>query len=475
MMDKTTEHDYRAALDFLYGRINFERSANMPYSLAELKLARMTRLLELAGNPERDQKIIHIAGTKGKGSASHFVNSILTQSGFRTGRFTSPHLYRIEERFAIDGIPCSPEDLLSCIETLRPLILEMDHEASLESSHGPTYFEITTAIALLYFARSNADYTILEVGLGGRLDSTNVCQPIVSLITSISFDHTRQLGSTLESIAREKAGIIKPQRPVISGVTNPAARAVIETIAEQRESPLYQLDRDFAVNYHSPTRLDESLPVAEFYQLKNGQAQKKFDSELGTLGRHQAANAAVAVAACEQLKESRIDVAAIQRGLSSTHCPARIQITHRNPLVILDTAHNVASVDALCEVLAESQQPSPSVLLFASTQEKDVRGVLQSLVQQFRTIICTRYLSNPRGVAIEEVAKYARQCAAEQNQTVEVIEAATPDEAWSLSQRLAASDGLICVTGSFFIAAEIGERFRQSDKRLPEQNHQVIP
>ena len=474
-MDKTTEHDYRAALDFLYGRIDFERSANMPYSLAELKLARMTRLLELADNPERDQKIIHIAGTKGKGSASHFVNSILTQSGFRAGRFTSPHLYRIEERFAVDGIPCPPEDLLSCIQTLKPLILEMDREASLESSHGPTYFEITTAIALLYFARCDTDYTILEVGLGGRLDSTNVCQPVVSLITSISFDHTRQLGFTLESIAREKAGIIKPQCPVVSGVTNPAARTVIETIADQRGSQLYQLDRDFAVTYHSPACLDESHPVAEFFEIKNGQAQKKFDSELGTLGRHQAANAAVAVAACEQLKESRIDVAAIQRGLSSTQCPARIQITHQNPLVILDTAHNVASADALCEVLAESQRPSTAVLLFASTQGKDVRGMLQSLVQQFKTIICTRYLSNPRGVPIDEVARYARQCADEQNRTVEVIEAATPDEAWSFSQRLAGEDGLICVTGSFFIAAEIGERSSQRGKRLSEQNQQVTP
>ena len=224
---------YRQALAFLYDRLNYERALQMPYDKAELRLERMVRLLQLLGDPQRGQKIVHVAGTKGKGSTCAILSSILQQAGYRTGLFTSPHLLRVEERVAIDRQVCSAAELIELVAALRPAVEQLERQAAASGAPGPTFFELTTALALLHFARRQVDYTILEVGLGGRLDSTNVCQPQVAVITSISYDHTSQLGHTLEAIAGEKAGIIKPGVPVISGVTTPGPREVIWQVADR--------------------------------------------------------------------------------------------------------------------------------------------------------------------------------------------------------------------------------------------------
>ncbi|MDG2380734.1 MAG: bifunctional folylpolyglutamate synthase/dihydrofolate synthase [Pirellulaceae bacterium] len=463
-MEPRAETEYQEALDFLFGRINFERSINMPYNRSELKLDRMSQLLQLAGNPEQDQKIIHIAGTKGKGSTSHFVSAILTSAGYRTGRFTSPHLYHVEERFAVDGNACSPEELLDCIRELRPIVEEMDQQAERKGGHGPTYFEITTAIALVYFKRSQTDFTVLEVGLGGRLDSTNVCNPMVSIITSISFDHTRQLGFTLESIAREKAGIIKAGVPVISGIDRPEADQVIQQIAAENAAPLARLGDDFRINYHPPRQLATGNPHIDYFE---GQASEPlFSSAIGSLGRHQAANAALAVAASKCLidRGARIEIEEIKRALAATQCPARIERVEQCPTVILDTAHNVASMEALCDVLSESNCPRPTVLIFASTRGKDIRGMMHGLVNRFKHIICTRYVSNPRGVPVDELTRHAQQVADEESRSIEITACASPDRAWEHARALAGNEGLICVTGSFFIAAEIGAAYHRIAK-----------
>ncbi|MCP4189324.1 MAG: bifunctional folylpolyglutamate synthase/dihydrofolate synthase [Planctomycetaceae bacterium] len=455
-MEPTAETEYQEALHFLFGRINYERSVNMPYNRSELKLDRMSQLLQLAGNPEQDQKIIHIAGTKGKGSTSHFVSAILTSAGYRTGRFTSPHLFNIEERFAVDGQACSCEDLLDCIRELRPIVEKMDQLAQQKGGHGPTYFEITTAIALLYFQRSQTDFTVLEVGLGGRLDSTNVCNPMVSIITSISFDHTRQLGFTLEAIAGEKAGIIKPGVPVISGVARVEADRVIQQIAQEKAAPLARLGHDFRINYFPAKQLATGNPRIDYFE---GQASEPlFSTEIGSLGRHQAANAALAVAAIQHLTNAgaQVELEAIQRALASTQCPARIERVERYPTVILDTAHNVASMDALCDVLSESQSPQPAVLILASTRGKDIRGMLHGLVRTFDHILCTRYVSNPRGIPVDELKRHAHQVAQEESRPIKIHACASPDQAWEEARTLVGDEGLICVTGSFFIAAEIG-------------------
>jgi dihydrofolate synthase / folylpolyglutamate synthase len=194
-----------AALDWLFGRINYERQPLPPYSTRALKLDRMRQLLTRLGNPDAGMKIVHVAGTKGKGSTSAMIAAVLTAAGYRTGLYTSPHLERMEERIAIDGEPCCAESLVALVNLLRPHVDALDEQVAASGDLGPTYFEIATAMALAHFAERKADAVVLETGLGGRLDSTNVCLPMVSVITSISRDHTKQLGETLAEIAREKA------------------------------------------------------------------------------------------------------------------------------------------------------------------------------------------------------------------------------------------------------------------------------
>ena len=245
LCDDRDRPSYQAALRWLMGRINYEQNSAIPYHERQLKLDRMRQLLNRLGNPDAGLKIIHIAGTKGKGSTGAIVATILRSAGFRVGVFSSPHLYRVEERFVVDDTPCNSREFVDLIDRLQPVIKEMDGQthSQAEQMPGPTYFDVTTALAIQYFADRQVDFAVLEVGLGGRLDSTNVCTPIVSVITSISRDHTKQLGNSLVSIAREKAGIIKPGVPVISGVTADGPRDVIVQIAREHDCRFLELDR----------------------------------------------------------------------------------------------------------------------------------------------------------------------------------------------------------------------------------------
>ena len=251
---------------FLAGRIDYERTLSMPNSEAALKLDRMRELLRRLGNPQQAMPIVHIAGTKGKGSTAATIAAVLTAAGLRTGLFTSPHLDRVEERMAVDGRPCPAEEFAELIDSIRPEIEAMDRAAAEcnPPEFGPTYFEIITAAALAHFARRRVDAAVLEVGLGGRLDSTNVCSPCLTIITSISFDHTRQLGDTLESIATEKAGIVKPGMTVVSGVRADPARAVIRRATAANGCRLVELGVDFDFEYHPPRHLEAAPSPATF-------------------------------------------------------------------------------------------------------------------------------------------------------------------------------------------------------------------
>ncbi len=255
----TTSAQYQWALQFLDKRVDFERFQVMPGPEREIKLDRMRALLDRLGNPQDKLPIIHVAGTKGKGSTSAMIASVLQAAGYRTGLFTSPHLERVEERIAIDGQPCTADQFAALVAAVQPAVEDLDREADAgaQGDHGPTYFEIITAMALLCFVRCGVQAAVLEVGLGGRLDSTNVCRPLVSVITSISFDHVQQLGDTLQSIAREKAGIIKPGVPVISGVTAEEPRTAIRQIARDCGCRLVELDEDFRFDYYPPLHLEK--------------------------------------------------------------------------------------------------------------------------------------------------------------------------------------------------------------------------
>lgn len=463
------------------GRVNYER-IEIPYNERQLKLDRMRQLLTRLGQPDAGMKIVHVAGTKGKGSTAAMIAGMLTAAGFRTGLFTSPHLERIEERFAVDGQPCSAAELVALVDRVGPVVTVMDGEADAHiagpSWSGrdavppdqdgramcPTFFEIVTAIALLHFVERQVDAAVLEVGLGGRLDSTNVCLPAVSVITSISFDHTKQLGSTLAAIAHEKAGIIKPGVPVVSGVTDSEPQTVIAQAAREHGCRLIQLGRDFDFDYVSG---DFGFRIADC-GLKSGQTELN-DIHLAMHGRHQAANAAVALAAVLELRRQGwcISTEAMRAGLAQTVVPARVEIISGRPDVVLDVAHNRASARALVEALAELPPPSRRTLILSISRDKDVRAIVAELVPHFDRVIITQYQENPRAVPAEELAAIVHELW--EASPTKLWEASptpiprspdvaihrVPAEAWAYARQTAQPAERVCIAGSFFLAAEM--------------------
>lgn len=463
-----------AALSFLYDRIDYERNAAVPARSQGLRLDRMYELLERLGNPHQHVNIVHVAGTKGKGSTASMIAAVLAQADYRVGLYTSPHLERLEERFVVDGRPCSQRQLVDLIEHVRPAVVALDRQRA-AGNYGPTFFEITTAMAFVYFQREAVEIVVLEVGMGGRLDSTNVCQPLVSVITNIGLDHTRQLGNTLDKIATEKAGIIKPGVPVVSGVVPAEPRAAIARVAAARRSPLYLLERDFHFEFQppAPSRSPDTPQGSLFYtERTDGAADasggvRRLTLSPGLLGRHQAANAAVAVATIGRLQALgwAIPERAIVEGINGAECPARIEIISRQPWVILDTAHNTASIEALIAVLNESFVARRRVLVFAATRDKDVAGMLRLLLPQFDSTILTRYHKNPRSVPPADLMKLVQRLDAEAVNPRRATQAVTvrddPVSAWQACRGEIDAECLACITGSFFLAAEIRDTLRR--------------
>jgi dihydrofolate synthase/folylpolyglutamate synthase len=478
-------------------RVNYERCLSLPDVEEAFKLDRMRALLRRLGDPQDHLPVVHVAGTKGKGSTAAMMAAALAAAGYRTGLFTSPHLDRVEERIIVGGQPCSAEEFAALLEAMQPAVEALDREAAqkIPAEPGPTFFEILTAAAFCHFVRRQVDVAVLEVGLGGRLDSTNVCTPVVAVITSISFDHVKQLGPTLAAIAAEKAGIIKSGVVVVSGVTAAEPREVVRSIARQHGCRLAELGVDFQVEYHPPRRLDQAPAPArfDFHRPAGGHFR---DIGLGLLGRHQAANAGLAWAAADELRQQgwAIPEAAVRRGLAEVRWPARVEVVARRPTVVLDAAHNAASVAALMEVLAESFVARRRWLIFATTQEKDLRGMLERLRGHFDEVIFTRYLDNPRGVPPEELQALAEAIGSPRPlgegpgvraasvsprplgegpgvraesasprplgegprvRAERITIASTPAEAWDVVYRESAPEDLIAITGSFFIAAEM--------------------
>jgi dihydrofolate synthase/folylpolyglutamate synthase len=457
-MVPTSEHErQQAALAFLLGRIDYERTQFVPYGERAFRLEGMRELLARLGDPQEHFTIVHVAGTKGKGSTAAMTAAVLSAAGHRTGLYSSPHLERIEERVAIDGQCCTAGELTALVEEVRPIVADMDRRIELDLPRAArlTYFDLVTAMALVHFDRCGVRFAVLEVGLGGRLDSTNVCRPAVSMITSISFDHTRQLGNTLAAIAREKAGIVKPGVPLVSGVVIDEPREVIEQVCRQCDSRLLQLGREFEFSYTPPLSL-ESGPAQgqiDYRSHVDGSERALAGLSLGLPGRHQGANAAVALATLDELvrQGSPVTDVAIRHGLAGVRWPARIEVIGRRPTVVLDSAHNVASVVALLATLDESFGVfHERRLVFATTRDKEIRGMLAELLPRFDRVIFTRYRNNPRGVPPEEMAQLALEVCGRPCQIC-----ADPQSAWQAARAGAGHDDLICITGSFFIAAEM--------------------
>ncbi len=442
------------ALAFWFGRINYEQRSPKP---SDLKLERMQHLLDRVGNPQRDLHIVHVAGSKGKGSTSAMIASVLRRAGYRTGLFTSPHLCRVEERITVDDEPIRSAELTVLLNEVARAVRALEPD----DRDAVTFFEVATALGFLHFARRRVDAAVIEVGLGGRFDSTNVCLPLVSVITSISFDHTRQLGNRLVQIAMEKAGIVKPGRPAVSGARDVEACQEIERICRDRSAPLRRLGEE--IHYrHEPGRITpEAVRLPRVQVITDRQTWPAM--EVGLLGEHQAANAAVAVAVVEHLRDEGFHIPgeAVAAGLAGVNWPARLEVLGRRPMVVLDCAHNLASAQALLDTLVASfPAPAPSegspgrpgrrLLLFAGSSDKDLAGMLRILGPAFDHLFLTRFGSSSRSVPPEQMAGILRTVAS-------VPSSSYPDatEAWNAALAQARPEDLICITGSVFLAGEL--------------------
>ena len=443
-----------AQLAALFNRINYERQLKV--TPRSFKLQNMREFLRRLGDPHLRCPIVHVAGTKGKGSVATMVGQILMTSGRRTGVYVSPHLETINQRMVLDGQTITDDQLLETLQAIEPVANEMDREANDDDRRKLTFFEVTTAAAFCFFANQQADAVVLEVGLGGRLDSTNVCHPLVTVITNISFDHTKQLGNTLALIAGEKAGIIKRNIPVVSGALAPEAAEVIARVAADNESQLVLLNRDFRVHH--------SVPGAPF-SVTGTIGEHRFELDnltLGLLGTHQQTNAGLAIAVAKQLNCSNWQISdnQIRSGLALAQLAGRTEIVARHPTVMVDIAHNPASVLALVATLAEVSEWKSSrrkILIMAASREKEAEAMLLPLLKIFDEIIFTKYQNNPRGRAAEELLQMAETIVAHEKiqTTAKFSIQSTPLEAWNAAVAISGESDFICIAGSAFLVAEL--------------------
>jgi len=438
-------------LGWLDARVDYERTPPATPPAAAFGLDRMRRLLRALGSPQDRLPVIHVAGTKGKGSTVAMLAAILEEAGRRTGRFVSPHVHSVGERICVDGAPIQPAELAAALAIVRPAVESLDRTATRRGQGGPTWFEILTAAALVHFERSGVEIAVLETGLGGRLDATNVSRPLVSVITSISFDHMGLLGRTIGRITTEKAGIIKRGCPVVSGAAQPAARRVIADTARRRRARLLQVGRDFTAAYEPPAASAAPFtPGSVVVACDRGLARYA----LGMAGRHQADNAALAVVAARELatRGMPVDDAAIARGLARARLPARLEIVGRRPLMVVDGAHNVASMESLVAAVGPAlTDRRPRVLVFAASRDKQVEAMLTTVRGAFEQIVITRYTINPRGASLDRLRDACRAAGLPRPRIAE-----SPAAAVRLARSLAGAGGSVVVAGSFFLAGEIG-------------------
>ncbi len=405
----------------------------------KLGLDNINTLLDALGRPELRFPTVHIAGTNGKGSVSAMLESILRAAGFRTGLYTSPHLEREEERIRVNGVCHSPKRFAAHLDLVKETIDGLMAAGRL--IYHPTFFEVLTALAFLHFAEEKVDVAVLEVGLGGRFDATNVVSPLVSVITTISRDHVKHLGSTLRSIAFEKAGIIKPGVPVVCGVRSGSALQEIRLRAAERRAP-------FRRAFGPGTSLEAHLAAGRFrFRYASGEAI--YDYVPGLAGRHQGENAAVAIASAEVLDRTwqPIGKAAMLRGVRDVRWEGRLETVSTHPLVVLDGAHNEEGVRSLAAHIRDVIR-RPVIVVFAAMKDKDIRTMSRILFPAARTIILTQ-VPNRRSALPADILAAAPSFAARAR--------LEPDVAKAVHSALAESAGRVpvVIAGSLFLVGEV--------------------
>ena len=451
---------YRQTLDWLYDRIDYERTR--PVGQTPFRLERIERLLHQLGSPHLRIPAVHIAGTKGKGSTAAMIDSVLRHAGIRTGLFTSPHIEQFEERMRVSGVMPSPPQLIELVERLQQLLASPE---TLEEDRMPTFFEAATLLAWMYFEAQQVQIAVLETGLGGRLDCTNVCAPIVTVITSIGFDHMQILGNTLPLIAAEKAGIIKRNVPLVEGQLPGEAAAVMEQRTADLAARRFVCGREFTWTAEQPQpRGDRSQRFRVFTP------NHQHELVIPLPGRHQMHNASLAVMACELVQQSgwpQITPSAISSGLWHTSWPLRFEISEGKPPIILDAAHNPDSIDAVCKVIGEGEwRELEGTLIFAVSADKDAEAMLRRALPEFRRIVITRFVGNPRSVPPESLLNTAIELCQTLHLSPQLHTAATPEDALDLALQLTPENGYVLASGSLFLAAEVRSLVRSDSRRF---------
>ncbi|MCK5113496.1 MAG: bifunctional folylpolyglutamate synthase/dihydrofolate synthase [Phycisphaerae bacterium] len=427
---------------FLFSQTDYEKMRRVRYNTDTFNLDRMRLLLKKLNNPHQKIQTVHIAGTKGKGSTATMLAAMLQACGHNVGLYVSPHICDIRERITINGQKIPRTELTKLIAKSAPHIEKMTKDK-------PTFFEIMTAIAFTYFNDRGVDIAIIETGLGGRLDSTNVLEPAVCGITSISMDHTHQLGNNIADIAKEKAGILKKDIPVVSVSQDPAAKRVLLKVAKETKTKISFTGDDIEFSYRVEssrrdgchTRVCLTTPSSRFEHLP-----------VPLLGEHQAVNCGLALALLDQLKKQGFDITdekAIE-GLSGVQLPGRMEMIRKDPQILVDGAHNAASIQALLRGVGQHIPYDSMVMIFGCAADKDVTGMMQQIATGADKVIFTKAANCPRMAEPKDLAEVYSEMS--DGRVAQVTE--TLAEALEIAHSAVSREDIICITGSFYLVGE---------------------
>jgi dihydrofolate synthase/folylpolyglutamate synthase len=432
----TPNDSYQDALDYIYQFTDYERRGFATYAPENYDLRRVEHLLDLLGKPQDSFQSVHIAGTKGKGSTAAMIESVLRAQGFRTGLYTSPHLHTFRERIQVDGEMIPETEVARLVTKMRPLVAQVEEI---------TTFEVMTGLAFAWYAEQSVEWAVLEVGMGGRLDATNVVEPAVAVITPISYDHVATLGSTLTKIATEKAGIIKPGIPVVCAPQPEEALTVIEATCKEHDTQLVLVGRDWT---WVPAGSDLD---GQAFDVHHG-SESATGLWIPLLGKHQLSNATTALATLAQLRAIDVPISdsAIREGLRAVYWPARMEILGYAPLVIADGAHNVDSAEKLRAALEKSFDYEELILIMGASPDHATADMLNALLYGVQRAIVTQS-HHPRSATPRQLQAHAEHLGFQP----EVCQSVP--EALNLALAEAGPQDLICCTGSLFVAAEARE------------------
>jgi dihydrofolate synthase/folylpolyglutamate synthase len=442
---------YTKALEFLASHTDYEKMRVVRYNTTTFNLDRMRTLLKHLGNPHTKFKTAHVAGTKGKGSTCHMLAAMLQAGGLKTGLYTSPHLIDMRERIRINDEMISYERFVDLVKRIEPLLKKMAHAGA--GNERPTFFEIFTAMAFTYYAEENVDIAVIETGMGGRLDSTNVISPEVCAVTSISKDHMSVLGNTLTKIAEEKAGIFKKDIPALTCQQTPEVMNVFRRVAGTAKCPLNVVGQDLEFSF----RFEITRPIGPHMRVCLTTETNRFEHlAVPLMGEHQAVNCGLALAMLDRLKQRGLnfEMTKALEGLARVKIPGRLEVVSQSPHVIIDGAHNAASVQALFRGIGQHIPYDSMVVIFGCNCDKDIDGMLEQLSLGADKVIFTRATNNPKAADPHELSNLYTERYGKMVQVAENF-----PHAMEIAARAISREDVVAVTGSFYLIGEAKQYF----------------